>query len=76
MEFWHSTKVNKYLALNTTIEFKSVEVFAVEVGARGYCSKCVFCCIKKLGFNNTLIGSNINKLSKSSMGCFFFYLTG
>ena len=42
MEFWHSTKINKYLALKTTIEFKSVEVFAVEVGARGYCSSVFF----------------------------------
>ena len=41
MESWHSTKINKYLALKATIESNgwSVEIFAVEVGARGYCSK-------------------------------------
>ena len=50
-------KINKYLALKTTIESNgwSVELFAVEVGARGYCSKSVLCCLRKLGFNNTLI---------------------
>ena len=73
MESWHSTKINKYLALKTTIESNgwSVELFAVEVGARGYCSKSVLCCLKKLGFNNTLIRNNIKKFSKSSMECSF-----
>ena len=57
MESWHSTKVNKHLALKATIESNgwSVGLFAVEVGARGYCSKSVLCCLRKLGFNNTLI---------------------
>ena len=73
MESWHSTKINKYLALKTTIESNgwSVELFAVEVGARGYCSKSVLCCLKKLGFNNTLIRNNIKNFSKSSMECSF-----
>ena len=73
MESWHSTKINKYLALKATIESNgwSVELFAVEVGARGYCSKSVLCCLKKLGFNNTLIRNNIKNFSKSSMECSF-----
>ena len=73
MESWHSTKINKYLALKTIIESNGwcVELFAVEVGARGYCSKSVLCCFKKLGFNNTLIRNTIKKLIKSSMGCSF-----
>ena len=39
MQSWHSTKINKYLALKTVIESNGwcVELFAVEVGARGYC---------------------------------------
>ena len=45
--------------------------FAVKVGARRYCSKSVLCCFKKLGFNNTLNGNTIKKLSKSSMECLF-----
>ena len=73
MESWHGTKPNKYLALKTIIESNGwcVELFAVEVGARGYCSKFVLCCFKKLGFSNTLIRNTIKKLSKSSMECSF-----
>ena len=73
MESWHSTKINKYLALKATIESNgwSVELFAVEVGARGYCLKSVLCCLKKLGFNNTLIRNNMKNVSKSSMECSF-----
>ena len=43
MQSWHSTKINKYLALKTVIESNGwcVELFAVEVGARRYCSKSV-----------------------------------
>ena len=49
MESWHSTKIKKYLGLKTIIESNGccVELFA-EVGARGYCSKSVLCCFKKL----------------------------
>ena len=68
---WHSTKIHKYLALKTIIQSNGWrgEPFAVEVGDRGYCSKSVLCCFKKLGFSNTLIRSTIKKLSKSSMEC-------
>ena len=61
MESWHSTKINKYLALKTVIESNGwcVELFAVEVGARGYCSRSVFCYFKKMGFSNTLIRNTI-----------------
>ena len=48
-----------------------VELFAVEVGARGYCCKSVLCCFKKLGFSNAFIRNTIEKLSKSSMECSF-----
>ena len=73
MESWHSTKINKYLALETIMESNGWygELFAVEVGASGYCSKSVLYCFKKLGFSNTLIRNTIKKLSKSSMECSF-----
>ena len=47
MESWHGAKINKYLALKATIESNgcSVELFAVEVSAKGYCSKSVLCCL-------------------------------
>ena len=69
MESWHGTKINKYSAVKAIIESKGwcVELFAVEVGARGYCSRSVLCCFKKLGFNNKLIRNTIKKLSKSCM---------
>ena len=43
MESWRGTKINKYSALKAIIESKGrwVELFAVEVGARGYCSRSV-----------------------------------
>ena len=65
MESWHGTKINKYLTLKAIIECKGwcVELFAVEVGARGYCSKSVLSCFKKLGFNNKPIRNAIKKLS-------------
>ena len=73
MESWHGTKINNYSALKTIVGSKGwcVELFAVEVGARGYCSRSVLCCFKKLGFNNKLIKNTIKKLSKSSMECSF-----
>ena len=53
MESSYGTKINKYSALKTIIESKGwcVEHFAVKVGARGYCSRSVLCCFKKLVFN-------------------------
>lgn len=48
--------------------------FALEVGARGYCS--VLCCFKKLGFNNTLISRTIKKLEQIFFGMFFLYIAG
>ena len=73
MESWHSTKIKKYLPSKATVESNrlSVEVFPVEISARGYSNKSVLCCLKKLDSNNTLIRNNINKLSKSSMECSF-----
>ena len=48
MQSWHSTKINKYLALKTVIESNGwcVKLLAVEVGTRGYCSKSVYAVLK------------------------------
>ena len=69
MESWYSIEINKYLTLKVIIESNCwcVELFAVEAGAKGYCSKSILCCFKKIGFNNTVIRNTIKKLSKSSM---------
>ena len=65
---WHSTKIKMYLTFKTIIESNGwcVELFAVELGATS-----VLCCLKKLGFNNTLIRNTIKELSKSSTECCF-----
>ena len=78
MESWHGTKFSKYLTLKIIIEFNGwhVELFAVEVGNREYCSKSVLCCFKKLGFNNTLISRTIRKLEQIFFGMFFLYIAG
>ena len=57
MESWHSIKLSKYLPLVDVIRrsgwsVESVDLFAIEVGARGYCSRSVPLCLKKLGFTN------------------------
>ena len=54
MESWHSIKLSKYLPLVDVIRRSgwSVDLFAIEVGARGYCSRSVPLCLKKLGFTN------------------------
>ena len=75
MESWHNTKINKYLALKTIIEYNGwcVECFAVEVGARGYCSKSVLCCFS---FNNNLVRNTIKKINQMIYGMLFMYLAG
>ena len=51
MVSWHSIKLSKYLPLVDVIRRSgwSVDLFAVEVGAQGYCSRSVPLCFKKLG---------------------------
>ena len=69
MEAWHNAKVNKYLPLKSVIENNgwSVDLFAVEVGARGYCSRSVLCCFKSLGLRNCTINTTTKQISKYSM---------
>ena len=73
MEAWHNVKVNKYLPLKSVIENNgwSVDLFAVEVIARGYCSRSVLCCFKSLGLGNRTINTTMKQISKCSMECSF-----
>ena len=48
-----------------------VDIFAVEVGARGYCSRSLTICLKRLGFPNKLAFSTARKLGQTSMKCSF-----
>ena len=69
MESWHSTKLTKYSCLVNTIKSNGwcVDLFAIEVGARGYCSRSVTTCLKRLGFCNKLAFSTAKKLGQISM---------
>ena len=73
MESWHNAKVNKYLPLKSITENNgsSVDLFAVEVGARGYCSRSVLCCFKSLGLKNRTINITRKQISTCSMECSF-----
>ena len=73
MEAWHNAKVNKYMPLKSVIENNgwNVDLFAVEVGARGYCCRSVLCCFKSLPLRNRTINTTIKQLSKCSMECSF-----
>ena len=54
-----------------TYNYWDVDLFPVEDGARGYCSRSVLCCFKNLGFGNHTINNTIKQLRKSSMECSF-----
>ena len=71
MEAWHHTKVNKYMPLKRVIENNgwNVDLFPVEVGARGYCSRSVLRCFKSFGLRNCTINTTTKQLSKCSMEC-------
>lgn len=60
---WHSIKLDKYSGLANKIKKKGwqCELFAVEVGARGYCSSSVISCLKRLGFS----GKHSSQVAKS-----------
>ena len=50
MEAWHNIKVNKYMPLKSVIENNgwSVDLFAVEVGAKGCCPRSVLTALGRL----------------------------
>ena len=74
MPSWHSTKISKYSGLLEIIKKNRwyVDLFAVEVGARGYPSTNLKYCLQKLGFCNNLLKNIIQSLSRISMECSFY----
>ena len=56
MEKWHDHKINEYLSLKSAIISRGweVDLYAIKVGARGFCSRSLLCCLQNLGFNKIL----------------------
>ena len=70
---WHSVKLSKYESLVKVIVSKGwvADLFAVEVGARGYCSVSLTDCLRKLGFPNKSAFATGKSLSRLSMEASF-----
>ena len=72
MEYWHDYKVNHYSPLARLVRSNgwSCDVFPIEVGARGYCSRSVLSTLRRLGFSNKISNKCVKDLglisSKSS----------
>ena len=56
MEKWHDHEINKYLPLKSAINFSDweVDLYAIEVGARGLSSRSLLCCLQNIVFINIL----------------------
>ena len=65
MKARHNAKVNKYMPLKSVIENNrwNVDLFAVEVEARGYYSRSVLWCFKSLDLRNHTINTTIKQVS-------------
>ena len=65
MEVCHQQKFEKYEPLSTSIKSNGwpVYLFAIEVGARGYCSTTAkFCLLSLLGFSGKLLKQKLSSL--------------
>ena len=71
MESWHSIKLTKYFE-SILLNGWCVDLFAIEVGARGYCSRSATTCLKRLGFGNKLAFSTAKTLGHKSMESSFY----
>ena len=73
MAEWHKVKTEKYHTLCSSIRSNgwSVFFFAIEVGARGFCSESVRSCLFQLGFNNKLCKKSLKSLSSIALKCSF-----
>ena len=71
---WNDHKIITYLPLMSTIKSRSwkVNIYAIKVGARGYCFRFLLCCSWNLGFNNILEKKPLKTVSKLSMESSFY----
>ena len=74
MSSWHASKLSKYSCLVEIIRGNNwhVDLFAIEVGARGYPSNTLSICLKRLGFHKSLLRSTIIALRKIAIESSFF----
>ena len=74
IESWHSQIFNKYTPLAKVIEDNAwaVDLFAIEVGARGYFSWSLSICLKRLVFNNKIVQKTTKFLSCICMKASFY----
>ena len=73
MSQWHEEKSQKYYPLCCSIRSNgwSVYVYAIEVGAQGFCAESVRSCLRSLGSNNKLWKKTLQTLSPVSLRCSF-----
>ena len=71
---WHSEKYRKYkkeMIPNIVSNGWHVDFFAIEVGARGYCSTTVKSCLFALGFSHKRVRDALQRIGKIALECSF-----
>ena len=78
MEKWHDHKINKYLLLKSAINSRGweVDLYAIKVGTKVFCSRSLLCCLQNLSFNNILAKKTLENCEQIVNGIFFLYLAG
>ncbi|XP_057297663.1 uncharacterized protein LOC130628696 [Hydractinia symbiolongicarpus] len=73
-EYWHKRKLSKYSSLCYAMKNNGwiVHFFAIEVGARGFCSESVRTCFRRLCFPNKPLRSLLKSLTFTSMSASFY----
>ena len=66
--------MNKYTPLCAEMRGNgwSVDIFAVEVGARGYCAESIRCCLRQLGFTNKQCRKSLKLFSSCALKASFY----
>ena len=70
---WHADKLRRYNELKSELEKNiwKVNLFAIEVGVRGYCSTSVRSCLYALGFSAKKLKEVVQKFGRISLECSF-----
>ena len=70
---WQAEKLKRYKELKSEMEKNrwKVNLFAIEVGARGYCSTSVRSCLHALGFSAKKLKEALQKFGRIALECSF-----